>query len=1243
MDDSSTPSPSSPPTTPTPRVMWILPATLIAIAAVVLVVMFIYLRDHGPAGPVKSGEGAAKLSADAVATLLSQRDLAIGYLENHQFEQAEKVLLEIIRQIPDDPFGPRNLTICRELALEKVDAAREPERFTTALAKAREAAELSARLEPASHIPLVLAARIAVRAREPEKAATALKRATEIAPKSAPAWYDLFLLNPISPGEPIAPETANAIRKVYELEGDNLFVLKDWLPLQSQMKDPALVETVVKAKESLLPFAAVIKTSSRVDIVQMLDKLTAAVTAGQWPVANSTAMVIRNVIVAEAARDERYVRLNSLEYVLLDFGSKFYASAESVAVQELSPIPVKFTSNDKQKLSLAPHSTEVAVGDLDLNGTFDGVSLAGTKLTFSFPLAPSDETPAVVTTIDIEEGFERLLTVDLDDDADLKLKERLKGNGCAVADLDILIFGNSGLKAFENRPATEAGPREFVNKPLGEAMDGLRQVKSVVPADLDLDGDIDLLTMTANGIQLWSNRGNWSFEEITDRTKLPPATFGPITAAVVDWDRDTDQDILVSGMEGLGILENVRHGRFRWRALEGDLAGLKNSQWLRVEQLGRNPSWSVISGGSGGVKVAVTETTAEGLVSVSRIIQVNESPSDRAISLDYDNDGIRDLLVLEKPRAGLYRGKADGTYSLLNPSAAGDLSGLQAAAVSDVDRDGDEDLILATAEGVRWQSNDGGNANGWLDVALSAVQIKPNEQNYSRRVNHHGIGSMLEVRAGAHYQAQVVQGAMTHFGLGPQKKADAIRILWTNGMPQNVVSPNANQLVCEEQKLMGSCPYLYTWDGEKFAFCTDLLWNAPLGLKFAENVVAPWREWEYLKIDGSMLRPKEGQYQLRVTAELWEVEYFDEIRLFAVDHPKGTDVFTNEKVGPATLAEHKIHTVSRPRVPVAATDSRGRDLLDQVKTRDGQFTKTFDHKLAQGLTEEHYLELDLGNWESRDNGKASPRVMLYLTGWVYPGSTSLRVQHSQNPDQVQPRPPALHAVDSQGKWQEVRPFMGFPGGKTKTIAVDISDIFAPDSTDHRLRIVTTMEFYWDAAFFTVDDSPVEFRQTELKLARADLVDRGGVSYREWPESGNGPDQFFYDRLIPGDMWPPISGAFTRFGDVLPLLTTRDDHLVVMHPGDEIQLAFTVPSEPIPEGWVRDFVIYNVGWDKDCDPNTVYGETSEPLPFQAMTVYAHQDGVARELDPEYVRYLKTYQTRSRSRVPFWKGTGARQKP
>ena len=252
---------------------------------------------------------------------------------------------------------------------------------------------------------------------------------------------------------------------------------------------------------------------------------------------------------------------------------------------------------------------------------------------------------------------------------------------------------------------------------------------------------------------------------------------------------------------------------------------------------------------------------------------------------------------------------------------------------------------------------------------------------------------------------------------------------------------------------------------------------------------------------------------------------------------------------------------------------------------------------------------------------------------MYPGSTSLSVQHSQNPDLQGPRPPALYAPDATGEWREVRSFMGFPGGKTKTIAVDVSELFSGD--DHRLRIVSTMELYWDQAYFTVDEPPVEFLQTELALVRAELVDRGGVSQRSWPVSGNGPDQFDYTVLVPGEAWPAMSGNFTRYGDVLPLLTARDDQLVVTGSGDEIRLAFAEPKTPLRDGWVRDFVLYSVGWDKDADLNTVYGDTVEPLPFEGMTVYAHRDGEPRPVDPVYARYLRQYQTRKRNPERFLK--------
>lgn len=1178
-----------------------------------------------------------KLTREDSVKLLALRDRAIGHLENIEFDQAQPLLLEIIRQVPDDPFGLRNLVICRELIVDKLDPSRGADQRAAAIKSANEAVKTLFEVETKSYVPHVLAARMAMKENNTERAATELRRAIELAPKSAPVWYDLFLLNPLSPGEPPAKETIEALRKAHELEPDNLFVLKDWLLLQTQLKEPQLAETVTQARGTLDPFADVIKTNTRVNISDLLDRLSKAIGAMQWPTANSAAMTIRNVIVAESSRDERYVHKNSLEYVLFDYGPAFYDRADLPDAASES-IPVTFAAGTLA-LGVPKGTSHFIAEDLDFDGQVDGVGLAGDQLVIVMPLAAKTPEDVAVITLGIGGGFSNLLAVDLDDDIDRKLNLDLKKN--AIADLDLIAYGAAGIKLFENQ-TSEDGARKFVAKPAGDALAALRDIRCVVPADLDLDGDLDFLTMTAHGLQLWSNKGNWTFDDITSRSKLPPETLELTSAAAVDWDRDSDIDVLIATSAGLGLLENMHHGRFRWRALEGDFASINGVTSLLIEQLGRRPSWSVIASGPNGVQAVWTETTAAGVVSAKTAVAVDTVAATGLQSVDFDNDGIRDLLAVTDSVLKLWRGLPNGQF---HSHAISDAANKDATAVAigDIDQDGDEDLLWCAAGTTSWLANNGGNANGWLNVSLVAEQLKPNEQNYSKRVNNHGIGSMIEVRAGDRYQAQVVRRGLTHFGLGADKQAQVMRTLWTNGLPNNLIAPAANQRIYEEQILIGSCPYLYTWDGEKFAFCTDLLWNAPLGLKFAEDVVAPWREWEYLKIDGDRLKAKDGSYPLRVTAELWEVEYFDEIKLFAVDHPAGTQIFTNEKVGPESLATHKIHTVTSPHVPVAARDPQGRDILDQVKARDGVYTKTYERKFAQGLTNEHFLELDLGAWPHQagtpspsDSGGNTrpPIVTLFLTGWMYPGSTSLRVQHSQNPDLQPPRPPALHAVDSEGQWREFRPFMGFPGGKTKTIAVDISDVFAPGSTDHRLRIVTNMEFYWDAAFFTVNDEPVEFEQFELSLGSAKLVDRGGVSFHSWPEMGNGPDQFDYHKLVPGDAWPPIEGAFTRFGDILPLLNSRDDHLVVLHPGDEMQLEFTAPAKPVREGWVRDFVIYNVGWDKDCDHHTVYGETSEPLPFSAMTVYPFPEGEAHAVDDDYVRYLKMYQTRRRARGPFW---------
>ncbi|HEY2252900.1 MAG TPA: hypothetical protein VGH74_17635, partial [Planctomycetaceae bacterium] len=320
-------------------------------------------------------------------------------------------------------------------------------------------------------------------------------------------------------------------------------------------------------------------------------------------------------------------------------------------------------------------------------------------------------------------------------------------------------------------------------------------------------------------------------------------------------------------------------------------------------------------------------------------------------------------------------------------------------------------------------------------------------------------------------------------------------------------------------------------------------------------------------------------------------------------------------------------TVRNRHLPVAARDKHGRDVLADVRSEDGVFMKGFDGQERRGLVDEHFLELDLGPLARPKN------VTLFLTGWLYPASTSLRLGASQDPSAAAPRPPALLVSDEHGNWQVAREFMGFPGGRTKTIAVDISDVFLTD--DYRVRIVTNMEFCWDAAFFSVDEEPAPLQLTRLPVASADVHYRGFSAIV--PKGGFGPDGYDYKRVSTSPKWAPMAGLFTRYGDVTELLQQEDDMTVVFGSGDELTVAFDEPPDAPPAGWKRDFLLHNVGWDKDNDLNIVTSQAVEPLPFHGMSGYPYRADENFPDTPRHREYLKKYQTRSQNTVEFWRQT------
>ncbi len=100
-------------------------------------------------------------------------------------------------------------------------------------------------------------------------------------------------------------------------------------------------------------------------------------------------------------------------------------------------------------------------------------------------------------------------------------------------------------------------------------------------------------------------------------------------------------------------------------------------------------------------------------------------------------------------------------------------------------------------------------------------------------------------------------------------------------------------------------------------------------------------------------------------------------------------------------------------------------------------------------------------------------------------------------------------------------------------------------------------------------------------------------------------KYVYEKASATGPYTRPAGAYTRYGDVLPLLTSVDDKLVVFGSGDEVALDFDPAHLPaLPAGWARDYFFVADGYEKDMDFYAYRGDSVEPLPFRGMRGYPY---------------------------------------
>lgn len=791
--------------------------------------------------------------------------------------------------------------------------------------------------------------------------------------------------------------------------------------------------------------------------------------------------------------------------------------------------------------------------------------------------------------------------------------------------LDLFIATTNGIIAYRNRGD---GTFEKIGEDIG--LNSSTNVNRILFADLDQDGDLDLFAAGKNRNMFFRNNGDGTFTENAAAMNLSGQKDGTLSMDFGDWDDDGDLDMVTLGEDGsVHLFNNNRHSNFndisssvgltdsKYQGTAIAFGDYNNDGTLDILIAGGNGSKCFLLKNEGG-KFVEDEKISTQLGNSLKGVKVNN-----VLFLDYDNDGHQDIVVAGVNADGSKKGVRlfhnDGLNGFSDATSLLPENVQQASRVSvaDFNFDGDRDIFIDGPSGVQLLRNDGGNNNNYVQVQLTGLSFG-NSKN-----NRLGIGAQVELKSGDLYQLKTIKGPLIEFGVGSRTRIDALRIIWPNGVPQTIVDPMRKQRALEQAELKGSCPFLFTWNGKEFVFLKDMLWRSALGMPVTihgKDTTFAFKDpsKEYLLIPGDKLQPRNGLYTVKISEELWEAVYFDKAELFAVDHPDSVDTYADERFVAPPYPGKKIYLVSHAQLPVSATDGEGNNVLPKLEKYDFQYVSNFPLGKFQGVAKEHDLILDLGNRADPDN------LLLYMRGWIFPPDASINTELTQT-NKYKLQPPSLQVINKEGKWQTVIKDIGYPMGRDKMVIVDLSKKFLTPH-DRRIRIRTTMQVYWDQIFFSNGKVKAPVNSYNLKMVKANLGFRGySSSYQKGGPFG--PQWFNYYEVTKGQKWRDLTGNYTRYGDVLPLLQKADDQYIICDGGDEVTIDFDAKHLPhLAKGWKRDFLIYSEGWVKDGDLNTAYGQTVAPLPFHNMPSYPYGKKVHYPMDKEHKEYLEKYNTR-----------------